>query len=167
MSTQDKLEDRIRNALTYDAETGILTWKISRPGGVRAGDTAGCWDGKRHIVVQIYGKSYGAHRLAWFLSYGVWPRDQIDHLNGDGTDNRLVNLRECSNAENQQNMRKAQSSNSSGLLGVSVNGNHWRARICINSKNHDLGTFETPQEAHKAYLAAKAKLHPFSTLESV
>lgn len=164
--TNDKLTAYIaREMLDYDPETGIMRWKVSRPGGVRAGDVAGCWNGKRHITIQVLGRIYAAHRLAWLITHGSWPLEQIDHINGDGTDNRISNLRECTNAENQQNMKRAQANNRSGLLGVTASDGRWRARICVTGRIHELGMYSTPQEAHAAYLKAKAAIHPFSTLE--
>jgi hypothetical protein len=91
--------------LKYNPDTGVITWATTSR-HVNAGDVAGyvCPRGYRYISVG--GKKQSAHRLAWFLSYGVWPEDQVDHINGDKTDNRLVNLRSATKAQNNRNVPK-------------------------------------------------------------
>jgi hypothetical protein len=87
--------------------------------------------------------------------------EMVDHINGNGLDNRRCNLRICSMADNCRNRGKT-SRNSSGYKGVSlVQGasNRWFAQIRANHKNIYLGTFNTPEAAHDAYKAAAIKLH--------
>lgn len=79
---------------------------------------------KNYRRVCVFSDRYFAHRLAWFYVHEYWP-DEVDHINGDGTDNRLCNLREVSHSENMRNMRK-HSSNTSGVTGV----HWWRTRGC-------------------------------------
>lgn len=110
-----------------------------------------------------------AHRLAWLLHYGSWPSRHIDHINGDRADNRIANLRECDDAENQQNLRAATAASKSGLLGVTTrtyrNGAvRYAASIQVDGTKRYLGVYGTPEEAHSAYRAAKRQLHPFGTL---
>jgi hypothetical protein len=92
----------------------------------------------------------------------------IDHKNGARTDNRWLNLRASSNRENGQNRRTVERSTASGLLGVSRGGTRaarpWRSKIVIDGKATHLGMFDSPQEAHEAYLAAKRLLHPACTI---
>jgi hypothetical protein len=95
---------------------------------------------------------------------GEWPTHQVDHKNSVRNDNRWENLRLATNAQNQQNLRKARADNSSGFLGVFPNKNRWSAQIAINGKSKCLGTFDTPELAHAAYLKAKASIHEFQTL---
>lgn len=147
--------------LDYNQETGILHWKVAR-GPRPAGGVAGHPHGNGYIRVQINRYGYFAHRLAWLLTTGAWPSDQVDHINGCRGDNRWCNLREATNAQNQQN-RNPRRDNKSGFTGVSFHKRikRWRAQIRHRGAKKFLGDFDTPQEASTAYLAAKSKLHPF------
>ena len=93
-----------------------------------------------------------------------WPKEHVDHINGDTSDNRWVNMREATNSENMQNVRVAREDNQSGLLGAHRNGRRYFPKIQVDGKMHRLGSFSTAQEAHAAYMAAKKELHPFSTI---
>jgi len=117
-------------------------------------------------VIGIDGRMYLAHRLAWFYVHGVWPKHQIDHINGYALDNRISNLREANNSQNHQNLKRARKDNkSSRLLGVSKNyAGRWRARIYFEGKEISLGTFSSAIKAYRAYLIAKKKFHPYGTL---
>ena len=160
---------RLRELLRYDPDTGAFTWLADR-GKARTGDMAGSGDGQGYIVIGIDGCKYLAHRLAWFYVKGNWPEHQIDHVNGSRSDNRFANLRDATPAENQQNQRRAHSSNRrSGLLGVAWDSSHgrWKAAISVDGRIRNLGRFDEPEEAHATYLAAKARLHPYQTISKV
>jgi hypothetical protein len=90
----------------------------------------------------------------------------VDHRDGDNTNNAWLNLREATNAQNGQNQMQAQKGSTSGYLGVNWDKakGKWLARIGLNGKSKNLGRFDTPEEAHAAYVAAKRKLHPFGNL---
>ena len=103
--------------LQYEPSSGHFQWKIDRPGGVRAGSRTGRVDSRGYLQVCVMGRRYGAHRLAWFWQHGVWPPEEIDHINGDRTDNRLINLRCASRTENQRNKRFSRVA-STGVVGV-------------------------------------------------
>jgi hypothetical protein len=154
---------RLREVLSYDPDTGIFTWRVSR-GTAKAGSVAGSPDKDGYVILGLYGRLYKAHRLALFHAYGSMPDTHIDHRNGVPGDNRLSNLRPATRSGNCQNQRCAHSNNVSGLLGVSQDGNRWRAQIQVDGVNRYLGLFNTPELAHAAYLAAKALYHPFQTL---
>ncbi|ATS39292.1 MULTISPECIES: HNH endonuclease signature motif containing protein [Xanthomonas] len=147
--------------LSYEPETGQLRWKMSRP-KAKAGSVAGSIKGNGYVQVRVVGKMYLAHRLAWLLTHGAWPKAQIDHMNGIRHDNRLANLRECTNAQNQQNLGLLRH-NTSGCIGASwrAQKGKWRANIRAHGKVRHLGYFSTPEQAHAAYIAAKAQLHEF------
>lgn len=106
-----------------------------------------------------------AHRIVFALTHGYWPPDEIDHRNGVRSENKIVNLREATHAENGQN-RKRRSDNTSGYPGVSWSkeDRKWRAMIMVSERAVYLGHFDTPEQAFARYLAAKAELHPFAPL---
>jgi hypothetical protein len=145
------IDPDIKKYLRYDAETGKIFWKISR-GTAKAGNEAG-WFYKPYYSLRINKKKYKAHRIAWLLTYGSWPVDQIDHINGNTKDNRLANLRDVSNRENLRN-QKIPKNNTSGTLGVSFNKRkqNYQASIKINGKSKHLGYFKNKEEA----IAARA-----------
>lgn len=156
--------ERANELLAYDPDTGAIRWRVGR-GPAMAGDIAGSIHSKGYWCTQIDGKIYRNHRLAWFLHYGNWPIDQIDHINGIGIDNRITNLREATHSQNMQNQRKARSNNiSTGLLGVSARGGTFMARITVNNVSKFIGNFNDAASAHAAYLTAKREFHERNTL---
>jgi hypothetical protein len=166
MFKTDLTQARAQELFHYDEESGIFT-RLIRTGHCHVGDIAGYKHHTGYIQIKIDCKEYLSHRLAFLYAYGVWPKDQIDHINGIRDDNRLCNLREATLAQNYQNQRKAQSDNkTSGLLGVSFDKKRkkWLAQIMIDRKNKHLGRYNTPEEAHEAYLNAKRKLHSHCTI---
>jgi hypothetical protein len=150
------VEEAIKEFLKYDPETGELIWLVQR-GGAQVGDVAGTLTRSRnsgdYLRVGIDGKRYGAHVLAWYLTYGEWPAQQLDHKNGDSCDNRLCNLRLATPVENAKN-RGLNVLNTSGVAGVSVIGNGWQAYI---AKQY-LGYFENFEDAVAARRAAEDRL---------
>lgn len=156
MITQEELQQ----LLHYDPDTGLFTWKCKKSNSVRANRIAGTINDNGYVIIQINGKLHKAHRLAWLYVHGKFPSDQIDHINQIRYDNRISNLRCVSNQKNHFN-RKKQVNNTSGYTGV-----HWCnkdkifiSRIKISGKRIILGRFNCKQEAHQAYLKAKAELH--------
>lgn len=111
-------------------------------------------------IINIQGKLYRAHRLAWFYVNGVWPRGLIDHKNGNSLDNSIDNLREATFAQNSQNSKKP-ATNTSGYKGVyfSHHANKWRAQISVNGRTKNLGYFYTKEEAYAVYCAAANKYY--------
>jgi len=166
-AAQQALEaKRLRDVLNYDALTGVFTWRGQTTKNSRriAGQVTGCPDNQGYLKIQIDGKSFRAHRLAWLYVHGEWPRGHIDHVNGNRSDNRIDNLRDTTREVNLQNQRKAVCTNKSGLLGVSSSGNRWRASIRIDGIKTHIGVFETPQMAHQAYVQAKRQHHAGCTI---
>ena len=117
--------------LEYDQGTGIFVWKKSR-GRVKKGAIAGSLHKSGYLVVTLNRKHYLAHRLAWFYTHTVWPKDQIDHINHVRNDNSLVNLQESSDIENRRNGSLSKN-NTSGVNGVVWNKgcNKWQAQIMV------------------------------------
>lgn len=152
--------DRLREVLHYDSATGVFRWRVALAQRTRVGDVVGTRSTKGYLDIQVDGISYRAHRLAWLYIFGEWPSDQIDHRNTVRDDNRISNLRDATNAENAQNRHRASRDNRAGALGVTRSGRRWTASITVRGARHHLGSFDTPEAASAAYLAAKAELHP-------
>lgn len=155
--------ERLREVLDYNPETGLFLWKMAFCRKVRVGASAGCsYGGYKHISVDK--RLYRAHRLAWLYVHGEWPAGDIDHINGNRSDNRIANLRDVSRRVNLQNIRDPKPSNKSGLLGASKNGKFWAAVIRTNGKRLFVGNFPTPEQAHHAYVEAKRRMHEGCTI---
>jgi hypothetical protein len=167
----------LRECFDYDPATGLFTWRkrprshfvsdhswriffaryVGRPAGTHSNrgylKLAFTFDDRRWMM--------HAHRAAWALMTGKWPKNEIDHINRIRDDNRFVNLRDATHAENQHNANKRRN-NTSGFVGVVWRGDSqkWIAQIRINRQHYFLGHFDDPAEAHAAYLVAKKRLHP-------
>jgi hypothetical protein len=151
----------LRHFLSYDPQTGAFTRAAdSRRGRAKKGDVAGSIEKTGYRAAHVDGKKYLEHRLAWLYMTGAWPAGQIDHINGVRTDNRWANLREATNGENQQNLKKAKAHNLVGLLGVSRSKKRFKAEIRLNGARMHIGTYDTPELAHQAYIARKEAIHP-------
>lgn len=151
------IDPDIKKYLRYDAETGKIFWKLNKGSSGKAGNEAG-GQNNGYLTIKLNRKSYKAHRIAWLLTYGSWPEDQIDHINGNGLDNRLENLRAVSKGENLRN-QKIPKNNTSGTLGVSFDKRYksYLASIQINGKSKYLGLFKNKEEAIAARAAANIK----------
>ncbi len=145
----------------YDANSGVLTRRVDagRFGKFKAESIVGTPHNGGYLMVGIDGARYLVHRVAFAISNGQWPECQIDHIDGNRANNRLLNLRDVSPCINSQNQRHARGVTESGLLGVSRQRNRWKAEIRTNGKRRFLGVFDTPEDAHACYLNAKRYLH--------
>ena len=145
--TQAQLKERY----DYDPDTGFL-FRKKRKGRqayrAKAGD---------YIKVQIGDKWYRGHRIIWMMVYGHWP-DEIDHINGNRTDNRLCNLRNVTRQENSRNRCKSKK-NTSGVMGVHwhILKKKWAARIKVDYEDLHLGYFSNKEDAIAARKAAEVK----------
>ncbi len=154
----------INEWLEYNKDTGVFLWKKDRKNRFNAGDTAGVVNGVGYVWMSIpMCRRMYAHRIAWFIENNQWPSGDVDHINGDKIDNRLCNLRHATRSQNNQNRYKKSANKSTDMIGVSKRSDYdgYDARISVNGKQKCLGTFKTPIEARKAYLAAKEKLHEY------
>lgn len=154
----DLTASQLREILLYHPETGEFLWRRAKGNGVYAGDRAGTTNiksGMAYRYIQLNGKRFQAHRLAWLYVHGEWPLGLIDHVNGDGLDNRIVNLRPATASQNMANARLS-NRNSSGEKGVSWNSRakKWQAFIGVAGKNKNLGQFAVKADAIEAYRSA-------------
>jgi hypothetical protein len=147
--------DTLRSLFLYNYETGDIHWRCrdkrkSNEVGRIAGTPKN--DGYRRVLIK--GKFVFSHQIAWALYYGEIPPKgmHLDHINGVKDDNRIVNLRLCTPAENRRNS-KLPINSSTGYLGVYRSRGRFKALL----KNRHLGMFDTPEEAHEAYKAAVEK----------
>lgn len=154
--------ERLKELLSYDPETGLFKW-LPRP-RIRAGKVAGNRMEKGYIRIYVDGQSYQANILAWFYMTGAWPHADVDHRDGNRANNRYLNLRDVSRSVNLENMRAAKSNSTTGLLGVKRCRDRFQSAIMVRGKSIHLGTYQTPELAHAAYLIAKRKFHEGCTI---
>lgn len=157
--------ERLLHLLTYDPLTGRFSWNVSRGKRFKAGDAAGSISAKGYVSINVDGHRYYAHRLAWFYCFARWPEGSllIDHINGIKDDNRISNLRLVTPSQNKQNALRTRRGNASGFVGVKFNTScgRFEANIRVPGRRNKLylGIYPTPEEAHQAYLSAKAVYH--------
>ena len=162
MATANLTAARLRELFSYDPAIGLLVRKINCS-HEKVGSCAGSLGPQGYRHVQVDGLRRPAHRLIWLYVYGEFPAGEVDHIDGDRSNNRLSNLRAVTRAVNAQNQRSAKRTNTSGLLGVSPaprgSIKRWMAQITVGGKKRYLGTFSTPEDAHEAYVAEKRRSH--------
>ena len=143
--TQANLKSRV----DYNAITGEFTWKDNklncrvRKIGRAGTATVNQRSKKKYFLLNIFGRVYSQHRLAWLYHYGSLPGHQIDHIDGNGLNNSIENLRDVTAAENAKN-RRLNSNNTSGRVGVVWHkaSQKWIAQIKIKGKPYHLGVFK-------------------------
>jgi len=160
----ERPSEKALSVVSYDRETGIFIWvRCGRPemNGTRAGFKAS----RGYRRIRIDGVNYAEHRIAWLIGTGRWPAEQIDHINGIRSDNRLCNLREATNAQNNAN----KPGRGPWPKGVCWNPTRhkFQAEIKANGRRRYLGRYDTPEQAAEAYRRAALRLHgDFANLAS-
>ncbi|MBE8596836.1 HNH endonuclease [Xenorhabdus sp. BG5] len=155
---------RLKELFVADGELGVLVVKEDF-NSYKKGDVISAGIAKsRYKLIRINGRILSLHRIIWMLLNGpIIDGLVIDHINGNTRDNRICNLRACSQEENLRN-RKTHSNNQCGLKGVYFDGSRvrpsqWRAQIRHQGRKIYLGRFPTKEQAHSAYIRAAKKLH--------
>ena len=155
--------------LEYSEISGCFTWAFDPRGkpGLKGKKAGFLVNGYTLIKTTIGGKkaSFFAHRLAWLYVYGEWPNSEIDHINGDRSDNRIQNLRDATHSENQQNRRAASKKSKTGVLGVHPTPDgRYVAQISINGRSVKIGRFRSVEDAQAAYIETKREIHAGCTI---
>ena len=150
--TQDLLHE------LFDYKDNQLFWRTRPSNRVDISKPAGAIC-KGYVRIGINGNLYLAHRLIFLMHHGYLPQE-IDHIDGNRSNNAIKNLRPATNSQNQYNVRK-QKNNTSGYKGVSwcKQTGKWKAQIGINDKLKSLGYFDCPKKAHEAYCQAAKQHH--------
>jgi len=166
----------LQTCLRYERDTGDFYWLRRPEDHFATARAANSWNGKYaetkagslgrngRININLSYRLLKAHRLAWFFETEQWPEQQIDHINGDPSDNRIANLREASNAQNSYN-RGANKNNTSGHKGAYWDKprGKWRAQMMLDKKTVFLGHYDNVEDAAKAYKRAAQEAHgPFA-----
>ena len=154
----------LKSILHYNPETGAFTWLVSRGNQfTRPGMLAGSDDGKGYRKIEIGGKGYYGHRLAFLYMTGAFPEKDTDHIDGNPSNDAWANLRAVSTRENMLNKRRY-NNNKSGRVGViwSKGGGKWVAHISVDKRLKHLGVFESLDDAIACREAAEIKYnyHP-------
>lgn len=160
-------QERLKELLHYDPNTGVFTWATKASRNVVVGRVAGSSSEGSYHVVRLDKQRFQAHRLAFLYMTGEWPEHDVDHINGVRTDNRWANLRDITRATNIQNQRAAHSDSAVEFLGVYYNKARRKFVAQIKPQgqaNKYIGGFDTAEEAHAAYLNAKRELHAGCTI---
>lgn len=153
IKAQKITHDRLKEVLHYEPETGWFTWRISSA-VAKPGERAGGGHGLGYRSIGLDYRKYLEHILAWFYMTGTWPTKEVDHINLDKSDNRWENLREATRSQNGHN-KNQNPRNKTGTKGVHLHGNKYRARLWVDGKDFDLGSYDTIEEASAARRAAE------------
>ncbi|MBP9693184.1 MAG: HNH endonuclease [Alphaproteobacteria bacterium] len=160
--------DYINSRINYDLNTGIFTWKsidakqrLEKTWNARyAGKQTGYVRRNGYKFIIINKREYSCGQIAWLLVHKSWSEKEIDHINGDPLDNRILNLREATRSQNAIN-KGIQGNNSTGYKGVwkRRNSESWVAEIGFQGKHIKLGSFDCPIKASEAYSKKAKELH--------
>ena len=148
-------ERELKELMNYDPETGLFTRKTAAH-GKSIGGKVGCVKPSGYVQMRVNNKYYYAHRLAWLYVYGSMP-SEIDHVNGDKSDNRIDNLRLCTSSQNRMNL--VQRNNKWGYPGVGLDNvtGKWLARVKFENARIHLGSYDTKEIAASVSEAYREK----------
>lgn len=154
----------VRDALDYDQETGVMVWRSISPYhkgkiGAEAGTVTPSNRDKCYHNITICGRKYKRSRLAFAWMTGRWPEHQIDHINGNSLDDRWSNLREATPLQNAWN-HKRRAKKSALPMGVRSNpSGRYSARLAVDKRMIQIGTFDTIEDAERAYAEARERYY--------
>jgi len=152
-------QERLQELFEYSVITGELYNRVTRHHSAPAGTNAGSLNCRGYLCIQLDRTKYLVHRLVWRLVTGEDPGSlQIDHIDGDKTNNAWHNLRLATYNQNNQNAKR-RSDSTTGYKGVRRDRSSFASNIQVQGRRHYLGNFHTPEEAHAAYCAAAEQLH--------
>ena len=153
-------QERLKEILHYDSETGIFTWLVSRDGPGCIDGVAGSINSNGYLVIGVDWEIYGAHRLAFLWMEGYLPENDVDHIDRSRSNNRWSNLREVSRLCNLRNS-KLNKHNTIGVSGVDwyKDRKKWGAFVTVNGGRKHLGCYEDFEDAVCARLAAEQCLN--------
>jgi len=144
------MEDKIRDKYEYDG-FDLLNKATRLP--------AGNDNGKGYRQVTVLGRGIYVHRIAFFLHHGRWPKDQIDHINRDNTDNRIENLRECSRSENHRNRADTKGRKLPRNVYIDKSTGRYKVQLTINNKKISLGGYPNVELAQLVASEAREKYY--------
>lgn len=157
-------QERLKYVFSYNPETGLFTRLVAISRKSKVGEIVGTINKNGYTVIRLDNETNYCHRLAWLYMTGSYPTNHIDHINGNRSDNRFCNLRDVLEQINHQNIRKPHKDSKSGFIGVTKDKKKWASYIYINGKQTRIGSFNTPEEAHAAYIEAKRVCHDGCTI---
>lgn len=146
------LEEYLKNNLRYEKDSGLLLWTCEGGFNRNTNEPAGTVLGDGYKAISTTFGVLKVHRICWYLFYEEWPTDQIDHADGDKTNNKISNLRSVTSQQNSFNTRPHKDG-SSRYKGVTWNkrNSKWVSRICKDGKTKFIGHYIDEVDAAKAY----------------
>lgn len=152
--------DKLNSLFNYEPKTGILSWKVSTNNRVKPGDLIRTRYKDGHLAVSVDGRRYLAHRIIWKMMTGSDPIDQIDHIDGNASNNAFANLRESDQSQNLANTKKRRD-NTSGIKGVSFHKatGKWRVTIGKAYQSRQFGIYDDLEDAIEAANKHRRQMH--------
>lgn len=144
-------QERIKELLHYDPETGVFTWLVDRRYAVKAGQRAGYLSASGYRQLKVDDCLCLEHRLAFLYMLGRIPPEQVDHINQVKSDNRWCNLREASHGQNVANRGYTRRKNQLPRGVKPTYGNRFEAWLNVKGKRRYLGSYDTAEQASEAY----------------
>jgi hypothetical protein len=156
--THNLIQAELKEYLSYDPLTGKFIW-IKDRGNIKAGTVAGHLESDGYISITLLRNRHKAHRLAWLYMTGQWPKDLLDHIDRNKSNNVFANLREANASQNTANAQSKNSKNGMKNVQWHKKANKWIANIRIDGKLKHLGYFTDVEDAKRC--VANARLEFF------
>lgn len=143
--------------ISYSPDTGEFTW-VNPLRSFEKGKVAGTVALKgRYIMIKVSSIGFLGHILAWLYMTGEFPDGELDHEDGNGLNNKWLNIRPATRAKNCQN--RLSKTNRHGFQGVLSRKDRYFGRVRMNKKNHFTGCYDSPEQAAEAVSELRKKLH--------